>query len=73
VSFNSITTVGNPIGVSIIVSAFILTGIYVHRANGEFDELNATIVKKATNETFHLVWSGLDVGRSIQRCIGRCH
>jgi len=47
-SADTITTVGIPAGVAIIISAFILTGIYVHRANGEFDELNATIVKEAT-------------------------
>jgi uncharacterized membrane protein (DUF485 family) len=32
-------TVGIPVGVAIIVFAFILTGIYVKRANTEFDGL----------------------------------
>jgi uncharacterized membrane protein (DUF485 family) len=33
------TTVGIPVGMAIIVFAFVLTGIYVKRANSEFDEL----------------------------------
>lgn len=32
-------TVGIPVGVAIIVFAFALTGIYVKRANSEFDDL----------------------------------
>ena len=32
-------TVGIPVGVAIIVFAFILTGVYVKRANTEFDGL----------------------------------
>ncbi len=39
----SITTVGIPIGIGVIVSAFILTGIYVYRANSEFDRLSREI------------------------------
>lgn len=39
-------TWGIPIGVTTIVSAFILTGIYVQRANGEFDELNRQILEE---------------------------
>ena len=39
----SITTVGIPIGLGVIVSAFILTGIYVYRANSEFDRLTNEI------------------------------
>ena len=39
----SITTVGIPIGLGVIISAFILTGIYVFRANSEFDRLTREI------------------------------
>jgi uncharacterized membrane protein (DUF485 family) len=39
----SVTTVGIPIGLAVIVSAFVLTGIYVARANGEFDRLTKAI------------------------------
>ena len=40
----SATTWGIPIGVGLIISAFVLTGIYVRRANGEFDNLNQAIL-----------------------------
>ncbi|QGU32157.1 DUF485 domain-containing protein [Thermochromatium tepidum] len=39
----AVTTVGIPIGVAIIVSAFVLTGIYVARANNRFDALTKAI------------------------------
>lgn len=39
----SVTTIGMPIGVLVILSAFVLTGIYVARANTEFDRLNKAI------------------------------
>lgn len=39
-------TIGMPIGVLIILSAFILTGIYVARANGRFDQLTREIQEK---------------------------
>lgn len=42
-SAGSITTIGMPIGVLVIISAFILTGIYVTRANGQFDRLTREI------------------------------
>lgn len=38
-----VTTNGIPVGVLIILSAFVLTGIYVFRANGEFDRLAKAI------------------------------
>ena len=37
------TTVGIPVGIAIIVFAFGLTGIYVKRANSEFDDLTTKI------------------------------
>lgn len=39
----TVITVGIPVGVVVIVSSFILTGIYVWRANTEFDELTKQI------------------------------
>jgi len=39
-------TRGIPVGVGLIVISFILTGIYVIRANGEFDRLTADIVRE---------------------------
>ena len=41
-----VITLGIPVGVFIIVVAFILTGIYVRRANSEFDELNRQIIEE---------------------------
>lgn len=40
-------TWGIPVGIGLIVSAFALTGIYVRRANGEFDRLNREIIREA--------------------------
>jgi len=40
-------TVGFPLGVGVILGAIILTGIYVYRANGEFDELNRQIIEES--------------------------
>ena len=42
-SSDSVTTIGIPIGIAVIIFAFILTGIYTKRANGEFDDLNNKI------------------------------
>ncbi|MEO5352089.1 MAG: DUF485 domain-containing protein [Magnetococcus sp. XQGC-1] len=39
----SVISIGIPIGVLIIVSAFILTGIYVFRANSTYDELTRQV------------------------------
>ena len=36
---DAMMTVGIPVGIAIIIFSFILTGIYVRRANGEFDGL----------------------------------
>ena len=41
------TTVGMPVGVAVIVIAIVLTGIYVRRANSEFDDLNRQIIEEA--------------------------
>lgn len=35
----SVTTIGIPVGVAVILSAFVLTGIYVRKANSEFDKI----------------------------------
>lgn len=43
IAAGSVMTVGMPVGVLVILSAFVLTGIYVARANGEFDRLTKAI------------------------------
>lgn len=47
ISPDSPMTWGIPIGIGLILSAFVLTGIYVRRANGEFDRMNLEILKEA--------------------------
>ncbi|UEM23879.1 DUF485 domain-containing protein [Skermanella mucosa] len=42
-----VITLGIPFGLVIIISAFLLTGIYVRRANSEFDELNRQIIEES--------------------------
>lgn len=41
------TSIGWPIGASLIVGSWLLTGWYIHRANGEFDALNVEIIREA--------------------------
>jgi uncharacterized membrane protein (DUF485 family) len=48
-SEGSVTTVGIPIGMAVIIFAFVITGIYTKRANSEFDDLNNKI-KDAVKE-----------------------
>jgi len=43
----NIMTVGWPVGVVLIVGSWILTGIYIRRANGEFDALTAQVLQEA--------------------------
>jgi uncharacterized membrane protein (DUF485 family) len=44
---SGVTTIGIPVGLLVIVSAFVLTGIYVRRANSEYDALVRRIVEEA--------------------------
>lgn len=46
-SMGGITTVGIPVGLAIIVFSFAITGVYVKRANGEFDQLTQEIKEEA--------------------------
>jgi len=39
----SVITLGIPVGIFIILLSFLLAGIYVRRANGEFDQLTREI------------------------------
>ena len=42
-----VTTLGIPIGIGVIVFTVLITGLYVRRANGEYDRLTAEILKDA--------------------------
>ena len=44
----SITTIGIPIGLFVIFFAFLITGIYVARANGRYDRLNRELIQEIT-------------------------
>ncbi len=41
-----VVTIGVPIGAAVIVLAWLLTGLYVYRANTTFDELNEQILSE---------------------------
>lgn len=43
-----VTSLGIPIGFGVIVFTIVITGIYVRRANGEFDALTKDILKDAS-------------------------
>lgn len=43
-SADGVMTIGWPISVALIVGAWLLTGLYIRRANGEFDELTTKIL-----------------------------
>ena len=42
-----IVTVGWPLAALIIIGGWLLTGVYVSRANGEFDRLTEEVLKEA--------------------------
>jgi len=44
---DGVTTIGMPIGLGVIVFTIVITGIYVRRANTEFDRLSDEIAKGA--------------------------
>ncbi len=44
---DGVTTLGIPIGLGVIVFTVVITGIYVRRANSEYDRLTAEILKEA--------------------------
>ena len=43
-----VTSLGIPIAMGVIVFSVIVTGLYVRRANGEYDKLTQDILKDAT-------------------------
>lgn len=45
-----VTTIGIPLGLGVILTAFMLTGIYVWRANKEFDALTQMIKTNVKGE-----------------------
>ena len=47
ISEGNIITLGWPIGVILVVGSWLTTGIYISRANSEFDSLNEQILKES--------------------------
>jgi uncharacterized membrane protein (DUF485 family) len=45
---SGVTSVGIPIGMGVIIFTIVITGIYVRRANDEYDRLTAEILKEAS-------------------------
>ena len=42
---SGVTTIGVPIGMGVIIFTIVITGIYVRRANSEFDQLTREILE----------------------------
>jgi uncharacterized membrane protein (DUF485 family) len=45
---SGVTSLGILVGLAVIFAAFILTGIYVYRANTRFDQLTANLKRELT-------------------------
>jgi uncharacterized membrane protein (DUF485 family) len=45
ISPDSVVTIGWPLGAGVIVLSWLLTGLYIHKANSELEPLNAAILK----------------------------
>ncbi len=48
ISEGGMLTIGVPIGAAIIIGSWLLTGWFVSRSNGEFDQMNNEIVREAS-------------------------
>lgn len=46
-SEGSVLTIGAPLGAAIIIVSWLLTGLYVWRANADFDKINEEVLKEA--------------------------
>ena len=44
---SGVTTLGIPIAFGVIIFTIVITGLYVRRANGEYDRLTAKILEEA--------------------------
>ncbi len=47
---SGVTSVGIPIGMGVIVFTIVITGLYVRRANTEFDELNRQLLAEESSK-----------------------
>ncbi len=47
IKVGTVVTLGFPIGLGVILAAVVITGLYVSRANGEYEQLTREIVEDA--------------------------
>jgi uncharacterized membrane protein (DUF485 family) len=47
ISDGSVITIGWPIAALIVIGGWLMTGVYVNRANGEFDSITEEVLKEA--------------------------
>ena len=47
---SGVTSIGIPLGFSVVIVSVVMTGIYVRRANGEFDRLTQEIIRESQEE-----------------------
>lgn len=45
---DGVMTIAWPLGALLVIGSWLLTGVYIRRANGEFDELTQDVLKEAT-------------------------
>lgn len=45
-----VTSIGIPLGVGVIIFTIVITNVYVRRANTEFDDMNAEIIREANKK-----------------------
>ena len=45
---DGVMTIAWPLGALLVIGSWLLTGVYIRRANGEFDELTQHVLKEAT-------------------------
>lgn len=43
---DGVTTIAWPLGALLVIGSWLLTGVYIRRANGEFDELTQDVLKE---------------------------
>ncbi len=53
-SFNGATTWGIPLGIGVIISAFLLTAIYAVIANGKYERLTQDVVNELEASNSHI-------------------
>lgn len=50
ITTGAVTTWGIPVGIFVIMLSFVLTGVYVYKANNHFDEMIVEIIEQANQK-----------------------